>query len=150
VDYQALAALNAQAAQDAFSKQGTDWKLAAGTALVYEDAAEGLGLTLQLNEKGEMTGVDVWNDAVIQKIKAGMPRAQLEEALGIKGEEVQEIMGEARMVSVSQSNRFNGRMTNLSQDSQITLIKYRTKSGILQAVFAKGIEECLLIEVRKS
>lgn len=149
VDYQALAALNAQSAQSAFSKQGTAWKLATGTSLVYEDASEGLGLTLQLNQNGQMIGVDVWNDAAVQGAKATMTRAQLNEALGQKGEEVQESMGDARMVSVSQSNRFHNRMTNLSGESQITVVKYRTKAGVLQAVLAKGIEECLLIEVRK-
>lgn len=149
VDYQALAALNAQTARNAFSKEGTDWKLAAGTALVYEDSAEGLGLTLQLNANGEMIGVDIWNDAAVQKAKAGMTREQLDQTMGRKGDEVQETMGEARMVSISQSNRFNGRITNLSADSTVTVVKYRTDSGVVQAVFAKGIENCLLLEVRK-
>jgi antitoxin component YwqK of YwqJK toxin-antitoxin module len=150
IDYQALTALDAQTAQDAFSKKGTAWSLATGTSLVYEDATEGLGLTLQVDQKGQMIGVDVWNDAVVQGAKAGMTRAQLDAALGGKGEEVQGTMGEARMVSVSQSNRFHNRMTNLSQDSQVTIVRYKTGNGVLQAVFAKGIEECLVIEVRKA
>ncbi len=115
---------------------------------MYEDAAEKLGLTLQLDEKGEIIGVDIWNDAAIDGAQAGMTREQLDKALGQSGEEVQETMGEARMVSISQSNRFHGRMTNLSPDSPVTLVTYRTDSGILQVVFVKGIDECLLLEVR--
>ncbi len=149
VDYQALTALDAKAAQDAFSKKGTAWNLATGSSLVYEDAAEGLGLTLQLDQKEQMIGVDVWNGAAVQGVRAGMTQARINEVLGGEGERAQETMGEARMVSVSQSNRFHNRITNLSGESLITLVRYQTGAGVLQAVFAKGIEGCLLIEVRR-
>ncbi len=148
VDYFALASLDAETAQGAFARQGTEWDLTEGTSVVYEDIAENLGLTLQLSADGKLAGVDIWNDTALRGAKTGMTRAQLDKALG-SGTEAREAMGETRMVSISQSNRFFGRMTNLSAESQITIVKYKTDGGVIQAVFAAGIEECLLLEVRK-
>ncbi len=148
VDYFALASSDAKTAQASFTKQGTEWDLAEDKSVVYEDAAENLGLTLQLGKDGKLIGVDIWNDTAVKGVKIGMTRAELDKALG-SGKEAQEDMGEMRMVSISQSNRFHGRMTNLSTESKVTVVKYKTDSGVIQAVFAAGIEECLLLEVRK-
>ena len=148
VDYFALAASDGKTAQADFAKAGTKWDLEEGTPMVYEDAAENLGLTLQLGKDGKLKGVDIWNDAALGGAKIGMTRAELDKALG-SGEEAQEAMGETRMVSISQSNRFHGRMTNLSAESKVTVVKYKTGSGVIQAVFAAGIDGCLLLEVRK-
>ena len=56
-------------------------------------------------------------------------------------------MGAGRLISISQSNRYFGRLTNLSPESKVTVYTYSTGSGTVRAVFAAGTEECLLLEV---
>lgn len=150
IDYSSLAAVSTlKEAQSYFSGESSEWELAAGTSVVYEDQSTGMGLTLQSDEKGSLTGVDVWNDAVLENgIYAGMTKEQLTAALGNPVSETTEEMGESRLVSVSQSNRFNSRLTNLSAESYVTVVTYKTETDTIRAIFMKGIDSSLLLEIR--
>ena len=149
VDFLALAKLTAAEAKKLFSQAGLGWDLETGSSVVYEDVSEQLGLTLQLNSAGELIGVDVWNDNLVENIRVGMSK---DEILAILGDPVaieDGPMGENRMVSVSQSNRYHNRITNISADSTVTLWSYNlTGGGTLRAVFLGGGDTCLLIEIR--
>ena len=65
----------------------------------------------------------------------------------LRDAEARETMGEGRMISISQSNRYFGRLTNLSPESQVTVYTYQTDTGTVRAVFAAGTDQCLLLEV---
>ncbi|MGN1349549.1 MAG: hypothetical protein ACI4VM_00955, partial [Anaerovoracaceae bacterium] len=91
----------------------------------------------------------VWNDAVLENgIYAGMTKEQLTAALGNPVSETTEEMGESRLVSVSQSNRFNSRLTNLSAESYVTVVTYKAGKDTIRAIFMKGIDSSLLLEIR--
>jgi hypothetical protein len=150
IDFMALARLGAEAAKAAFAQEGVSWALDAGQSLVFEDLAEKIGLTLQFNSAGVLIGVDVWNDASVFGASAGMTPEEIERIWRKPEKTGEEALGEPRMVSVSQSNRFHNRITNISADSGVTVLEYKAEDGgTLQAVFIDGVDECLLIEVRK-
>jgi hypothetical protein len=145
----ALSRLDAEAALDTFTKNGIAWDIEGAKALVFEDRKDGVGLTMQIHRTGVVIGVDVWNDALVENISAGMTKEEVTQTLGAPVAVTLETLGDARLVSVSQSNRYHNRITNISADSQVTVLRYGTEDGgNIQAVFIKGIEECLMIEVR--
>lgn len=76
-----------------------------------------------------------------------MTREALTAALGAPTDTRKEAMGAGRMISVSQSNRYFGRLTNLSPESQVTVLEFTTGEGVVRAVFAPGSQQCLLIEL---
>ena len=147
VDYAALADMTASEAQEQFGTRPTSWTLSGGGVLVYADQTEGIGLSIRTDSSGNTVSVDVWNDASVAGAEAGMTQAELTAALGVPTGSTQETMGEGRMISVSQSNRYFGRLTNLSPESQVTVYTYETSAGTVRAVFAAGTDQCLILEV---
>ena len=148
VDFSALADMTPSEASSQFSGQPGSWTMADGSVLVYSDQTEGIGLAIRSDSAGNMVSVDVWNDApVAGGAQVGMTQAALTAALGEAASSTQETMGEGRMISISQSNRYFGRLTNLSPESKVTVYTYQTDSGAVRAVFAAGTDQCLLLEV---
>ncbi len=147
IDYTALAKMTAAQMQAQFSAQPNSWSLSDSNVLIYADQTEGIGLALRTDSSGKAVSLDVWNDAAVAGAKAGSSRAQLNAALGAPADAVQEIMGEGRMISISQSNRYFGRLTNLSPESKVTVYTYQTGAGTIRAVFAGSTDQCLLLEI---
>ena len=148
IDYSALADMTAQQAGGQFAARPDEWSVADGGVLVYADQTEGIGLSIRTDSGGSTVSVDVWNDApVAGGAQVGMTQAQLAAVLGSPTGSAQETMGAGRLISISQSNRYFGRLTNLSPESKVTVYTYSTGSGTVRAVFAAGTEECLLLEV---
>lgn len=147
IDYGALAAMTGAQAQAQFGAQPTSWKTADGSVQVYSDQTEGIGVSLHLDGGGKLVSVDVWNDAPVDGAKTGMSRSELTSALGSPTGNAQKTMGEGRMLSVSQANRYFGRLTNLSPESQVTVYTYKTDLGTVQAIFAGSSDKCLLLEI---
>ncbi|MEG0779886.1 MAG: hypothetical protein RRY95_01140 [Oscillospiraceae bacterium] len=145
IDYRALAALDEKKIQQSFSAKPTAWKLPSGNVMVYADQTEHIGMTVRTDGKGKTVGVDVWNDAEIAGVHAGMSKSAMTAALGAPVSTTKQTVGTDRMISISQSNRFFGRMTNLSPESQVTALTYQTKDGTVQAIFAGN--DCLLLEI---
>lgn len=147
VDYGALADMTAGEAQKQFGTRPDSWTLSNGGVLVYADQTENIGLAIRTDSGGNTVSVDVWNDAPVAGAEVGMTQTELKAALGAPTGSTQETMGEGRMISVSQSNRYFGRLTNLSPESKVTVYTYETSSGTVRAVFAAGTDQCLLLEV---
>ena len=148
VDFSALADMTPSEASSQFGGQPSSWSLSDGSVLVYSDQTEGIGLSIRSDSAGSMVSVDVWNAApVAGGAKVGMTQAALTAALGEAASSTRETMGEGRMISISQSNRYFGRLTNLSPESQVTVYTYQTDTGTVRAVFAAGTDQCLLLEV---
>ena len=148
VDFSALADMTPGEASGQFSGQPGSWTLSDGGVLVYSDQTEGIGLAIRSDSAGNMVSVDVWNDApVAGGAQVGMTQAALTAVLGDAASSGQETIGEGRMISISQSNRYFGRLTNLSPESRVTVYTYETDSGTVRAVFAAGTDQCLLLEV---
>lgn len=147
IDYSALAGMSYSQATQQFSGGGDSWFLSDGKAAVYSDTTDGIGLTIRTDSSGSVVSVDVWNDAPVAGATVGMTQSELSAALGSPTQTQKETMGESRMISISQSNRYFGRLTNLSPESQVTVYTYETDAGTVQAVFAGSTGECLLLEV---
>ncbi len=149
VDYSALRALDALSVQKLFSQDPVGWELGTGRSLVYEDLKEKMGLTIQLDAQDQPLGVDVWNDALVKGVRPGMTQEEITNALGKPSEELNETISESRMVSISQSNRFHNRITNIAVDSPAVVWRYNLSDGtVIQVIFLKGADECVLVEVR--
>jgi hypothetical protein len=149
IDYQALSRMGAEAVLRAFSGTGLIWDLDGGSSRVFEDLSEKIGVTIQINNGGELVGVDVWNDADVLGIRTGMTMKEITDVLGPPAATRQEALGEQRMVSVSQSNRFHNRYTNVSAESQVEVSSYPAEGGGgMQVVFLPEAGDCLLIEMR--
>lgn len=147
IDYSALAGMSLSEAKDQFSGGGDNWTLADGQATVYSDTTDGIGVTIRADSGGNVISVDVWNDAPVAGATVGMTQSELTAALGSPTQTGKATMGESRMISISQSNRYFGRLTNLSPESQVTIYTYETDAGTVQAVFAGSSGQCLLLEV---
>lgn len=147
IDYTSLAKMTAAQVRTQFSTQPNSWSLSDGDVLIYTDQTEGIGLALRTDSSGKTVSLDVWNDASVAGAKAGASRAELNTALGAPAGSVRETMGEGRMISISQSNRYFGRLTNLSPESKVTVYTYQTGAGTIRAVFAGSTDQCLLLEI---
>lgn len=147
VDFTALAKLSAAQAKAQFTIRPDSWTVSGEQVQVYSDKTEGLGLALRTDSSGKTVSVDVWNDAAVYGAKTGMSKAELSAALGKPTKTGQETIGAGRMFSISQSNRYFGRLTNLSPDSKVTVHTYQTAGGTVQAVFAGKQDQCLLLEI---
>lgn len=148
IDYSALAAMTVEDAGKVLDTTPEEWTVDEGSAKVYEDTTENIGMTIQSDSHGKMIGIDIWNNSKVKGVAPGMTKDQITAVLGKPASETAEAMGENRMVSVSQSNRFAGRLTNLSAESKITVVKYKTEKGYINAIFAKSDDKALIIEVR--
>ena len=147
MDVYALADLKKETFAEQFTIEGDSWSVSEGEVLVYEDKTEKIGIVLRTDKSGNIISVDVWNDAAVNGISVGMTRDQVSALLGKADQTEKETMGEGRMISISQSNRYFGRLTNLSPDSKVEVWTYTTEHGTLRVVFAAGIDQCLVLEV---
>lgn len=148
IDYAALAAMTPSAVKQQFFVAPTAWKVPDGGVQVYTDKTDGVGLAVRMDSTGKTVSVDVWNDAAVAGgAKTGMTKAELSAVLGVPKATQTEAMGMGRMISVSQSNRYFGRLTNISPESTVSVLTYQTSSGKVQAIFAGKTDRCLLLEV---
>ena len=148
IDYAALAVMPAAQIKQQFTVQPSAWSVSGGSVLVYTDQTEKVGLAVRTDSSGKTVSVDVWNDAAVAGgAKTGMTKSQLASALGSPASAKKETMGAGRMISISQSNRYFGRLTNLSPESTVTIQTYHTAEGTVQAVFAGKLDQCLLLEI---
>ncbi|MDO4539749.1 MAG: hypothetical protein Q4B48_01420, partial [Syntrophomonadaceae bacterium] len=147
INYTALADMNAADINTVISASPMEWARPTGSSKVYSDITENIGITVQTDTAGRILRVDVWNHAEVAGVKAGMTKAEIVAVLGQPVATGTEPIGDARMISVSQSNRFNGRLTNLSADSEVILETYQYDKGTLRMVFVSGSEACYLLEV---
>lgn len=148
INFTALAQLDAASANEAFGVLPTEWEFARGSAAVYEDVTENIGVTLQTGTDGELLGIDLWNGASVAGVSAGMDKDEVVATLGKPTYIFTEALGETRLVSISQSNRYFNRLTNLSADSTCQVYSYETTEGTVQTVFIDGLEEALILELR--
>lgn len=147
MDVYALADMEKGTFTEQFTIDGDSWSVSEGEVLVYEDKTEKIGVVLRTDKSGKTISVDVWNDAAVSGVTVGMTRDQVSAALGKAEKTEKETMGEGRMISISQSNRYFGRLTNLSPDSRVEVWTYTTEQGTVRVVFAAGIDQCLLLEI---
>lgn len=147
LDVHALADMTQEQFKQQFKMQPDTWTVSDGGVLVYEDKTEEIGVSLRTDTSGETVSVDVWNSASVEGAKVGMTKQQMANALGTPQTTTRETLGEARMISISQSNRFFGRLTNLSPENSVEVQTYSTQTGTIRAVFASGIDQCLILEV---
>lgn len=147
MDVHALADMDQGQFTRQFKLQPDNWIVADGGVVIFEDKTEDIGVALRTDSSGATVSVDVWNDAPVAGAKVGMTRQQLSAALGTPQSTARETMGEGRMISISQSNRYFGRLTNLSPESSVEVQTYTTGNGTVRAVFASGLNQCLLLEV---
>ncbi|MEG0780714.1 MAG: hypothetical protein RR426_08930, partial [Oscillospiraceae bacterium] len=148
IDYRALAALPAAQVPGKFTTKPTSWDFSGEKVQVYADTTDQVGLSLRTDSSGKTVSVDVWNDApVFGGAKTGMSQAALTAVLGAPKSKTQEAIGMGRMISISQSNRFFGRLTNLSPESKVTVLTYQTDAGSIRAIFSGSVDKCLLLEI---
>ncbi len=145
VDVFALVKLDLEEILSMFREEPQSWELDGSDVLIFQNNAEKVGLAIRTDSKNKIVSIDVWNDMPLAGGKTGMSQAQLTEALGAPLSSQKQTMGAERMISVSQSNRFAGRMTNLSPGSNVTQTAYQTKSGVVYGLFSGG--KCLILEV---
>ncbi|MFI3312568.1 MAG: hypothetical protein R3Y62_01645 [Eubacteriales bacterium] len=147
MDLNALTQLPTEELEATFQTHTASWDLDGGSVAVYEDVSSGVGITLRKNTSGNVISMDVWNDAPLADgLTVGMTASQMAQLVGSPISTTTETMGAQRMISVSQSNRYFGRLTNLSPDSKVTIQTYETTSGTVQAIFMTGSDQCLLLE----
>jgi hypothetical protein len=149
IDYQALASMSAAQLRQQFTTQpASTWSVSGGSVQIYADQTDKVGLAVQTTASGAISSIGVWNDApVAGGAKTGMSKAELTAALGAPASTEKETMGAGRMLAISQSNQYFGRLTNLSPESSVTVSTYNTAAGTVRAIFAGKLDQCLLLEI---
>jgi len=148
IDYGALAAMSASQIRQQFVVKPSSWSVSGGSVQIYADQTDRVGIAVQTNASGAVSSIDVWNDAAVAGgAKTGMSKAEITAALGAPASTKGETMGTGRMISISESNRYFGRLTNLSPESSVTVVTYETDAGTVRAIFAGKMDQCLLLEI---
>jgi len=148
IDYSALASMSASQIRKQFTVQPSAWSVSGGGVQVYADQTDQVGIAVRTNASGAVSSIDVWNDAAVAGgAKTGMKKAEITAALGTPASTEKETMGAGRMISISESNRYFGRLTNLSPESSVTVVTYETAAGTVRAIFAGKLDQCLLLEI---
>ncbi len=145
VDLFALAKLSLEEILALFRQEPERWNLNGGSVLTLEDRTEKIGLAIRVDGKDQIQSLDCWNDMTVAGARVGMTEDQIAAALGAPVRTEGQTMGTQRMISVSQSNRYFGRLTNLSPESRVTQRVYQTQNGLVYGVFSGG--QCLVLEV---
>jgi hypothetical protein len=138
----------AQLRQQFTTQPASTWSVSGGSVQIYADQTDKVGLAVQTTASGAISSIGVWNDApVAGGAKTGMSKAELTAALGAPASTEKETMGAGRMLAISQSNQYFGRLTNLSPESSVTVSTYNTAAGTVRAIFAGKLDQCLLLEI---